>query len=97
MRRAFAPTISSALEVPNTPFVHGYLSGHARPTNALKKQLAQLPKTHRTFKGIAERVEAIDVLALVIKEGMEIKQNKDGSVDMREVAAYVLEQMEKNG
>lgn len=97
MRRAFAPTMGSPLEVPNEPFVRGYLSGHARATPALQKQLAKMPKAQRSFKGFAERIEAIDTLALLIKQAMEIKQTKDGRVDMREVSAYVLEQMEKFG
>lgn len=76
----------------------GDLRGVARPT---KKLRARLEILHG--KGFVERMDrivedttAIDALARLLTEAVEKNTTKDGRVDMKDVAAFVLAEMKRH-
>lgn len=68
--------------------------GYARPAGALRSQLRILygPETTHRLDKVMEDAEAIDALAGILKESIDAR-NKNGTVDMREVAADVVRRL----
>ena len=69
-----------------------FITGHARPTAALRARLA-VPAIDPATKRLVEREDAIDALSRLLTEAIETRQAKDGRIDMRDVAAHVLAEM----
>lgn len=76
----------------------GNIRGVARPTRKLRAQLETLygKKCVERMDQIVEDVTAIDAFARLLTEAMEKKMTKDGRVDMKDVAAYVLAEMKRH-
>lgn len=75
----------------------GNLRGIARPTRRLKAQLEVLHGKHfvERMDRVVEDVITIDALAKVLDQAMEKSVTKDGRMDLRDVAAYVLAEMKR--
>jgi hypothetical protein len=76
----------------------GNLRGVARPTRKLR---ARLEMIHG--RGFVERMDrvmedeaAIDAFSRLLTEAVEKNTSKDGRVDMKDVAAFVLAEMKRH-
>lgn len=77
----------------------GYLSGIARPSVALKARLGGLgydPRTIAKMDAVLDDVHAVETLAQLIKERVEVHATTDGRVDYRDVAADILAVLRAN-
>jgi len=76
----------------------GSLSGIARPTKKMRRLLglARDGVNPRLLDSVVEDSVAIDAFARLLTEAMSKCQTKDGRVDMKDVAAFVLGQMRKH-
>jgi len=74
------------------------LSGVAHPTRKMRAllKLARDDVNPRLLDGVVEDSVAIDSFARLLTEAMEKCQTKDGRVDMKDVAAFVLGEMRKH-
>lgn len=74
------------------------LSGHARPSAALRRSLGIMygPGAQKKLEEALDAETAVDALARLMTEAMEKNQTKDGRIDMRDVAAHVLKEMKRN-
>jgi len=76
----------------------GNLRGIARPTRKLQHQLEIIHG--RGFVSrmdrVVEDVGAIDALSRLLTLAIEKNTTKDGRVDMKDVAAFVLAEMKRN-
>lgn len=76
---------------------NGILVGGARPSRALRRQLANghggNPKRVDALLG---EIEAVEGLARVLDQGIAKVTTKDGRLDCRELAAYVLVEIRRN-
>ncbi|HYV99695.1 MAG TPA: hypothetical protein VE967_19705 [Gemmatimonadaceae bacterium] len=77
---------------------NGVLSGVARPTPGLRQRMRLLygKSAVERLDQIVEDTTAIDALSRLLTEAMEKCQTKDGRVDMKDVAAFVLGEMKRH-
>lgn len=76
----------------------GNLSGIARPTRKMRRQMAAMygERAVVRFDKVLDDEVAIDAFSRLLTEAMEKCQTKDGRVDMRDVAVHVLREMKRN-
>ena len=74
------------------------LSGHARPSESLRRQLGIIhgPKAVVRMDELLNDAQAIESLAKLLKVSFEKSVKKDGRVDWRDVSALVLAEMKAN-
>lgn len=75
----------------------GELRGHARPTAALRRRLGILGLRNSSIERILDEETGVDALSRLLTEAMQKSQTKDGRVDMKDVAAFVLAEMKRSG
>lgn len=71
------------------------ISGHARPSDALRRQLGIVhgPGTVARLDALMSDADAIDKLAQVIDVALLKGQAADGRIDLRVVAAHVIAEL----
>lgn len=75
------------------------IAGVAHPTASMRRRMGIVralgggPNAAAMIAGS----EAVDALARLLTEAIETRQTKDGRIDMRDVAAHVLAEMQRNG
>lgn len=76
----------------------GGLSGHALPSDALKARLGSLysEKKVTDVDKMIDDLVAVDAFARLLTEAMETCQTKDGRLDTKDVAAFVLRRMKES-
>lgn len=75
------------------------LSGIARPTRALRNRIGKLysPGETREITAMMDDFVAVDALARLLTEGIDKVTTKDGRLDTKDLAAFVLRHMRKDG
>jgi hypothetical protein len=79
----------------------GVLSGVARPSRALRRRLGQLYGPEAAAMGDMNRALddfiGVDALARLLTEGIESVTTKDGRLDAKDLAAFVMRHMKQDG
>jgi hypothetical protein len=76
----------------------GRLSGVAHPTPALLRKLGRMygPAPVPDLPRVLDDLVAVDALAGLLDRAMAAHTTKDGRLDLRDVAAFVLKEIKEN-
>jgi len=82
----------------DTKPIHAFGTFVLNPNSTLGKYAREnrLDRTSNPFQAIADRADAVDGLARLLDQGLERGLSADGRLDLRVVAAFVLDEMSKH-
>lgn len=74
------------------------ISGIAQPTDKVRRaaEILHGPRVAARMDQVMDDEIAVRALAGILTRAMETQQSKDGRIDMRDVAAYVLAEMRRH-
>ena len=77
----------------------GVLRGHARPGAALRKKLGKLygPGTVHRMDAMLDDTVTIDALAGLLDQAMQASVSKDGRLDLKDMAVFMMKEMRRLG
>lgn len=74
------------------------ISGHALPGPGMRARLTSLGlvPNAQTIGRVMEDIVAVDALARILTEAIDASTTKDGRLDTKDVAAFVLRRMKEH-